>query len=947
KLLYEKKSWHRVISTHSPQYVFAHNKEGGAAHLAERVRQFCSEAVGAAVDSAVYSKNRLMRMVFSSKAYKPKSILQLLPRNGKTVDLKRALITWLDENTKTIDVPVRRPSATSAPAHKSHNFVSGARPKPRQTQSVDGTLANKALKIMTEREQSRLHLSAYLAGGAVDLFDASKGAKFNYRDRSEPCFTDAVHDGAQNFCCYVDSNEDLIVRCFSDKCKSQYVNLGPLHSEEEEFTHSSIRINNRYISEPGSKRKQDVIQQWIDGEVKPLSLKSVMDTGKTTWVEQLLDEFFGGRSILFLTYRQSLAGEISKRFPSFTNYLTTPTGLSNRERHPHVICQIESFSKLVDDEVSIPEFDVVICDEVESLLNYMSSSTVKDPGACLRKIVRMAQKATHILTMDAFFSDVTFRFLDLMKVSQRVIVNTWRSPLPRTFSFTHDEPKWMTSITTDLTNGKNVVIVSMSSEMCAKVKKLATPLVGGPNIIEHTSKSDDVRKHHLRENPTFWTAARLLLYTPTIEAGVNFNIEHFDRMYFYGCLMSTTPLGAAQMLGRIRKLREHTIHCLVPKNLSLTQWNPKTTYEEMQRRIQWIYNKSDDPLLPLLRQRCVTDYFRCEGGGEALLVVGDPVTHIFAANKTRRINAQTRFFPEFRTLIESQGHKVIVADTKVPRKGKADELSERIKHLINDTLLSNSEYACACERLAESTAPSEDKWAVQKTAFCQSWGVHCVNAAFADATSAKYASRNASILLLHAVLFQTLDANAIHTGRDSHIAEQVLPIKVTAMRDIFTALGVRHPFDVTTRFDLLGRLDALKETSVFKEPMVYREFLTKKPKDDDNNNIAHDVKSLSTIVNTVLRSCGLRLEGKVLSQLYNKPRVYEHQIQELAARNMMELTWMANSRAPPSLPIRNSSDGPVDMLYLERNPSKEFVDLMMVEGNGDPKNDDAERLSPQ
>jgi hypothetical protein len=41
-----------------------------------------------------------------------------------------------------------------------------------------------------------------------------------------------------------------------------------------------------------------------------------------------------------------------------------------------------------------------------------------------------------------------------------------------------------------------------------------------------------------------------LIYSPTIEAGVDFNVDHFDPLYVYCCLWSTTQLGLTQMTQR-------------------------------------------------------------------------------------------------------------------------------------------------------------------------------------------------------------------------------------------------------------------------------------------------------------------------------------------------------------------------------------------------------------
>jgi hypothetical protein len=52
-----------------------------------------------------------------------------------------------------------------------------------------------------------------------------------------------------------------------------------------------------------------------------------------------------------------------------------------------------------------------------------------------------------------------------------------------------------------------------------------------------------------------WSTKRCVIYTPTVEAGVNFDREHFDIMFVLLSAHSTHPLGVMQMTCRVRKLR--------------------------------------------------------------------------------------------------------------------------------------------------------------------------------------------------------------------------------------------------------------------------------------------------------------------------------------------------------------------------------------------------------
>ncbi len=104
-----KMSLHLVVSTHAPQYVFRSNHQSdahGAFQLMQRLRTLDPDGVGKLVDGAVYSNDREMRLMGSSKLSKPQSVLAPL-RAG--VALRDATITWLDDDVEPIEVPTYVP----------------------------------------------------------------------------------------------------------------------------------------------------------------------------------------------------------------------------------------------------------------------------------------------------------------------------------------------------------------------------------------------------------------------------------------------------------------------------------------------------------------------------------------------------------------------------------------------------------------------------------------------------------------------------------------------------------------------------------------------------------------------------------------------------------------------------------------------------------------------
>lgn len=107
--------------------------------------------------------------------------------------------------------------------------------------------------------------------------------------------------------------------------------------------------------------------------------------------------------------------------------------------------------------MEIPQFDLIILDEVESLINHFSAPTLKDPQQALFKLTCMMKAATcGCITMDALWGAATHTFLEMNGFSHRLLVNSWRPPVPRVFTFENIESRWQERVLTDLQDGLKV-----------------------------------------------------------------------------------------------------------------------------------------------------------------------------------------------------------------------------------------------------------------------------------------------------------------------------------------------------------------------------------------------------------------------------------------------------------------------------------------------------------
>eukprot|EP00798_Chlamydomonas_sp_ICE-L_P003627 gene3627-biopygen21366 len=250
-------------------------------------------------------------------------------------------------------------------------------------------------------------------------------------------------------------------------------------------------------------------------------------------------------------------------------------------------------------------FDIVVLDEVESLLRHFMSPTVVTPLAEMRGLAdTLNATTTGVVTMDATWGSVTNAFLKQAGLRNLLVVNDYRSTEnARTFAISKDEATWSAQIRDDITACRNVVVVSLSQERAMQVHKAALDTFDYPKdaarlCLLHTSKTADSVKAKLIDVDALWSSKRIVVYTPTISAGIDFSTDHFDRMYLYLCPGSTGPMGALQMTGQVRHLGDTDVRTLVAKNMRVAREATRQhlTHVDLYQWLRWMdgFSTCDD-----------------------------------------------------------------------------------------------------------------------------------------------------------------------------------------------------------------------------------------------------------------------------------------------------------------------------------------------------------------
>ena len=509
------------------------------------------------LDESVYSLDREFRAIYSTKFDDYRQFVPLGWKKKKICDnILDYFITNFDKEPKYINTPVYTES-------KKHNNQTDFKFKNDHLINVDEIhIINRIIELL-----QNVHPTAFYTGKTSD----NNGYRFSYRDRTEPCYSGHCHKN-NGFCCYIRRlSGEVYIFCHSVKCSRIY-KIGYFHKDCN-WKNEIIKINQQFLDYKENINLEDVIEKegkdemvfcgFINKFVKnggTYAIKSGMGTGKTQVLKKIISKHFTEKRILYLSHRQTFTQNIAGTFGDlgFYNYMD---GIINLRLHDKLILQIDSIKHLLIDNIFIT-FDIIILDEIESLLSHFSSITLGNNRLIICKIFEIIiKKAKWILAMDADFNERSYYFLSTIKEKPKIIQNEYKS-INRKYLFTTNYEMRKCQLIEDIKSNKNIVVISLSRVTLDDLYEEIIKICNKDKIIRYTSMTDDTQKEQLQEVNKYWKNYQVVMYSPTIEAGVDFNVKgHFSRMYCFLSDGSCCPRACIQMIGRIRDLFDNQIRC--------------------------------------------------------------------------------------------------------------------------------------------------------------------------------------------------------------------------------------------------------------------------------------------------------------------------------------------------------------------------------------------------
>jgi len=274
--------------------------------------------------------------------------------------------------------------------------------------------------------------------------------------------------------------------------------------------------------------------------------------------------------MLYISYRQSLTHSIYKDLKNdgFNNYLSKAKGVFNSDR---LICQLDSLRHLNN-----VNYDYIILDEIEGILNHLSFNKI-DQKKIYDILINLIKNCKNISCFDGDLSNRSIEFINKLNISYKLFINEHKQN-NKHFNFTKDNAHFDYKIENDIKNKLKTVIICMNRTTSEKYNTIYKNIC---NVILHNGIESN--KTILNDVNTEWQKADLLIYTPTIEAGIDFNIQkYFNKCYICISNQSTSPRALLQMTARIRDYINDDILCLIPKEMNNTINAQIMTFEKMR-----------------------------------------------------------------------------------------------------------------------------------------------------------------------------------------------------------------------------------------------------------------------------------------------------------------------------------------------------------------------------
>ena len=332
------------------------------------------------------------------------------------------------------------------------------------------------------------------------------------------------------------------------------------------------------------------IQDIVFDNNNTLFIKSGMGSGKSTATVNYIKKN-NISSFLILSCRKTLTYTIYDKLKSegiqVDNYITS--NKNNIKLSERLIISPDSICKL---DYPLIKFDFIWIDEGVSFMYYIGNHLCISKNTrpeilyiiewllknCNKLLITDADLNNNVIQYYLYYRNITYcHYLNYINLSNKNLYELFES-----------EKNILTDLEDKIKNKQNLYICC---DTLSKTKSMYNYIINldvikETEILLYNSETDTKLEKQMYDVNKFWSKYKIVIVSPKVVFGVDFNMKHFDYVYgFYKCT-TLNVREAFQQLHRIRNIKNKKINIFIYEKTDLTLANSLC---EIKYKIQTYY----------------------------------------------------------------------------------------------------------------------------------------------------------------------------------------------------------------------------------------------------------------------------------------------------------------------------------------------------------------------
>jgi len=329
-----------------------------------------------------------------------------------------------------------------------------------------------------------------------------------------------------------------MVKCDNPDAYSQFISQHTHVKINLPFT-PDVTIHERYI--PASLYLTHLATHDV------ICLKSNLNSGKTHGIPAV---FPIHKRIIVIYHRISLNQALHEKWKheGFHLYSEIKEPVIKMDVYKRVIICADSLHRLRG------AVDLLILDELESLHEHIcGSSLLKNKGAVFYTLKDYIDHTPKIITCDGCLKDNTCDTLFKSKLERGAkmvkVENDYQVFTDKRMTIFKDKHFAIHTLLSLVDQGKRIVVPTNSKTCGNELVQLIKQSHPDLHILQ-------IDSDHAFQSVTTWDQYSILVYTPTVTAGVSFDKLHYDHIFAFFVNTSTNAESSFQMLFRARQTHQ-------------------------------------------------------------------------------------------------------------------------------------------------------------------------------------------------------------------------------------------------------------------------------------------------------------------------------------------------------------------------------------------------------